>query len=128
MGEFIKLNKTKMLTRTVINKTRLLQKVGSFNMIRNSARVFSSDIGIGDAGDVLKVNYTEEFDQGLTAEQKAEMKRFDIFRSNPNDPEDRPKYMSYYIDTNKCGPMFLCKLIDGLLTQEMSTLTKDSRN
>ena len=51
-----------MLTRTVINKTRLLQKVGSFNMIRNSARVFSSDIGIGDAGDVLKVNYTEEFD------------------------------------------------------------------
>ena len=60
-----------MLTRTVINKTKLIQQLGSFNMIRNSARVFSSDLGIGDAGDVLKVNYTEEFDQGLTAEQKA---------------------------------------------------------
>ena len=40
-------------------------------MIRNSARVFSSDISLGDAPDVLKVNYTEEFDQGLTAEQKS---------------------------------------------------------
>lgn len=39
------------------------------------------------------------------------MKRFDIYRSNPNDPNDRPKYVSYYIDTNKCGPMFLDALI-----------------
>jgi hypothetical protein len=37
-------------------------------MIRNSVRVFSSDLGIGDAGDILKVNYTEEFEQGLTDE------------------------------------------------------------
>ena len=108
---FNKIKPTKMLTRTVIRQTKLIQKMGSFNMIRNSARAFSADIGIGDAGDVLKVNYTEEFDQGLSAERKAEMKRFDIFRSNPNDPEDRPKYMSYYIDTNKCGPMFLDALI-----------------
>ena len=39
------------------------------------------------------------------------MKRFDIYRSNPNDPEDRPKYVSYYIDTKDCGPMFLDALI-----------------
>ena len=39
------------------------------------------------------------------------MKRFEIYRSNPNDPEDRPKYMAYYIDLNKCGPMFLDALI-----------------
>ena len=39
------------------------------------------------------------------------MKRFDIYRSNPNDPEDRPKYVSYYIDQQKCGPMFLDALI-----------------
>lgn len=39
------------------------------------------------------------------------MKRFDIYRSNPNDPDNRPKYVSYYIDTNKCGPMFLDALI-----------------
>lgn len=54
--------------------------------------------GIGDLGDVMKVNCTEEFDQGLTDEQKASMKRFDIYRSNPNDPEDTPKYVTYYID------------------------------
>lgn len=39
------------------------------------------------------------------------MKRFDIYRANPNDPADRPKYVSYYIDMGKCGPMFLDALI-----------------
>jgi succinate dehydrogenase (ubiquinone) iron-sulfur subunit len=39
------------------------------------------------------------------------MKRFDIYRVNPNEPEDRPKYVSYYIDMKKCGPMFLDALI-----------------
>jgi len=39
------------------------------------------------------------------------MKRFDIYRANPNDPDDVPKYMSYYIDTKECGPMFLDALI-----------------
>ena len=39
------------------------------------------------------------------------MKRFDVYRTNPNDPADRPKYVSYYIDMNKCGPMFLDALI-----------------
>ena len=39
------------------------------------------------------------------------MKRFDIFRSNPNDPSDRPKYVSYYLNLNECGPMVLDALI-----------------
>ena len=64
-----------------------------------------------DLGDITKVNYTEEFDQGLTDEQKAKMKRIDIYRSNPNDPDDKPKYMTYHIDLDKCGPMFLDALI-----------------
>jgi hypothetical protein len=81
-------------------------------VLNQSKRVFStSQVGLGDIGDVTKVHYTEEFDQGLTAEQKRDMKRFDIYRSNPNDPEDTPKYVSYYIDTNDCGPMFLDALI-----------------
>ena len=61
--------------------------------------------------EVFKVNYTTEYDQGLSDEQKASMKRFDIYRANPNDPEDRPQYVSYYIDMQKCGPMFLDALI-----------------
>jgi succinate dehydrogenase (ubiquinone) iron-sulfur subunit len=39
------------------------------------------------------------------------MKRFDIYRANPSDPNDRPKYVSYYIDLKQCGPMFLDALI-----------------
>lgn len=66
----------------------------------NTARVFSADAASpAMPADASKANYTVEFDQGLTAEQKAAMKRFDIYRSNPDDPEDKPKYMSYYIDT-----------------------------
>jgi succinate dehydrogenase (ubiquinone) iron-sulfur subunit len=81
-------------------------------MVTAMARNFSkAEVGFGDVGDVLKVHYTEEFDQGLTDEQKRNMKRFDIYRSNPNDPADRPKYVSYYINTKECGPMFLDALI-----------------
>jgi len=77
-----------------------------------SARLHSTKApSVSDVGDVFKVDYTEEFDQGLTAEEKATLKRVDIYRSNPNDPEDRPKYVSYYIDMKKCGPMFLDVLI-----------------
>lgn len=39
------------------------------------------------------------------------MKRVDVYWSNPADPEDKPKYVSYYIDMNNCGPMFLDALI-----------------
>jgi succinate dehydrogenase (ubiquinone) iron-sulfur subunit len=80
-------------------------------------RVFSSmaprDINPGykDLPDVTKIDYTVEFDQGLTDEQKSSMKRFDIYRANPSDPEDKPKYVTYYVDLNKCGPMILDALI-----------------
>lgn len=67
--------------------------------------------GLSDFPDLLKVNYHEEFDQGLTEEQKAKMKRIDIYRSNPSDPEDIPKYVTYYINRDECGPMFLDALI-----------------
>ena len=94
-----------MLSR-IFNRTKPQQ------FLAQSKRMFSTaQVGLGDIGDVTKVHYTEEFDQGLSEQQKNEMKRFDIYRSNPNDPEDRPKYVSYYIDTNDCGPMFLDALI-----------------
>ena len=66
---------------------------------------------MSDAADILKVNYHVEFDQGLSDEQKKTMKRFDVYRANPNDPEDRPKFVSYYLDMKKCGPMVLDALI-----------------
>lgn len=83
----------------------------------SSSRIFSTkanpgvQVGITDLADVFSSTQTVEFPQGLTDEQKFLMKRFDIYRSNPNDPADIPKFMSYYIDMKKCGPMFLDALI-----------------
>jgi len=95
------------LSRTPAWRTALVgQHVRVFAASNNSL-----ETSIGDVGDVMKVGYTEEFPQGLTDEQKAGMKRFDVYRSNPDDPNDRPKYVSYYIDLKKCGPMFLDALI-----------------
>ena len=66
---------------------------------------------MGDIKDVLKVHYTEEFDQGLSDAEKSQLKRFDVYRANPNEPDERARYVSYYLDMNKCGPMFLDALI-----------------
>jgi hypothetical protein len=69
-------------------------------MQMTSARNFSSSApSYADIPDVVKVNYTEEFEQGLTEAEKKELKRFDVYRSNPNDPDDKPKYMTYYLNT-----------------------------
>lgn len=73
--------------------------------------LFSSKATLADIPDIFKANYTEEFDQGLTAAEKANLKRIDVYRANPSDPNDRPKYVSYYIDMDNCGPMFLDALI-----------------
>lgn len=35
------------------------------------------------------------------------MKRFLLFRYDPSDPADKPKYVSYYIDLTKIMPMYL---------------------
>ena len=115
---------TTRYAQTAFRNNMMLRSQFSFGnmlmMARPSTRIFSSsgnvDIldkapGFADVSDVLKVNHTEEFDQGLTVEQKKTMKRIDIYRSNPNDPEDKPKYMTYYVDMKSCGPMFLDALI-----------------
>ena len=39
------------------------------------------------------------------------MKRFLVYRSNPGDPEDQPRFMSYYIDLKDCKKMYLDALI-----------------
>lgn len=51
-------------------------------------RVFASketarDSHLSDVKDLLKTDYVIEYDQGLTDEEKKQMKRFDIFRYNP---------------------------------------------
>lgn len=61
-----------MLSRTLFRATTSL-RAGTTMKLNAMApltqkRVFSSDVGLADMPDVFKVNYTEEFDQGLTDE------------------------------------------------------------
>ena len=95
-----------MFARTLLRKNLF----NSFKLT-TPIRMTSSSVGILDLPDLLKINYHEDFDQNLTDAEKAKLKRIDIYRSNPSDPEDIPKYVSYYIDRKECGPMFLDALI-----------------
>ena len=59
----------------------------------------------------LNPNYIVENDPSLTNEQKAQMKRFLIYKYDPENPNDEPKYVSYYVDLKKIAPMYLDALI-----------------
>jgi hypothetical protein len=81
----------------------MLSKIAlkSMNMARPAClqkRLFTNHVGLSDAADILKTDVVVEFDQGLSEDQKQDLKRIDIYRTNPSDPEDIPKFVTYYID------------------------------
>ncbi|GIZ49720.1 hypothetical protein CKM354_001274700 [Cercospora kikuchii] len=49
--------------------------------------------------------------QDPTADKNAKIKTFQIYRWNPDTPEEKPKMQSYTLDLNKTGPMMLDALI-----------------
>lgn len=55
----------------------------------------------------LNPNYIVENNPNLTAEEKATLKRFLIYKYDPENPNDEPKYVSYYVDLKKIPPMYL---------------------
>ena len=59
----------------------------------------------------LNPNYIQENNPNLTPEDKATMKRFLVYKYDPEDPNDEPKYVSYYIDLKKIPPMYLDALM-----------------
>ena len=89
------------------------------NMFKNARKLFSQKSGfqlttesVGAAMKGLQdVNHIEEHNPNLTADEKLKMKRFLIYRSDPSYPDDEPRLMSYYIDLNRCAPMYLDALI-----------------
>jgi succinate dehydrogenase (ubiquinone) iron-sulfur subunit len=52
-----------------------------------------------------------EFGHNLTSEEKKNLKKFDIYRFDPENTESPKKLMSYYVDLKECGPMVLDALI-----------------
>ncbi|KAK0729021.1 alpha-helical ferredoxin [Apiosordaria backusii] len=49
--------------------------------------------------------------QNNTASENANLKTFQIYRWNPDQPSEKPKMQSYTLDLNKTGPMVLDALI-----------------
>uniref|UniRef100_A0A481SZV7 Succinate dehydrogenase [ubiquinone] iron-sulfur subunit, mitochondrial n=1 Tax=Eurycantha calcarata TaxID=93610 RepID=A0A481SZV7_9NEOP len=47
----------------------------------------------------------------LSAQAQERVKKFTIYRWNPDKPEEKPKMQEYGVDLNKCGPMVLDALI-----------------
>jgi succinate dehydrogenase (ubiquinone) iron-sulfur subunit len=77
---------------------------------RNETSVFFESVTSTVKG-YMNPNYIIEHDSSLTAEQKSTMKRFLIYKYDPENPKDEPKYISYYVDLKKIAPMYLDALI-----------------
>jgi len=60
---------------------------------------------------ITHVNYVVEHDNSISAERKKEMKRFLVYKYDPSDEHDTPKYVSYYIPLNEIAPMYLDALL-----------------
>jgi succinate dehydrogenase (ubiquinone) iron-sulfur subunit len=73
-------------------------------------RFSSADIQLREDSKVFGLR-TENFQRDLTEEDKVKMKRFDIYRFDPENLENPKKMMSYYVDLKECGPMVLDALI-----------------
>lgn len=77
---------------------------------KNETAVFFESVTSTVKG-YLNPNYIVEHDPSLSAEDKAKMKRFLIYKYDPENPNDEPKYVSYYIDLKKIPPMYLDALL-----------------
>lgn len=77
---------------------------------KNETSVFFESVTSTVKG-YLNPNYIIEHNPNLTAEEKAVMKRFLIYKYDPENPNDEPKYVSYYIDLKKIPPMYLDALL-----------------
>ena len=90
------------------------------HLVRNARRLFSTDKSetsvffesvTSTVKGYMNPNYIKEHDPSLTEEQKASMKRFLIYKYDPENPNDEPKYMSYYLNLKTILPMYLDALI-----------------
>ena len=89
---------------------RVARHFATDNTPRKETSVFFNSVTSTVKG-YLNPNYIVEHDPNLTPEQKAKMKQFLIYKYDPENPNDEPKYKSYYIDLNKIPPMYLDALI-----------------
>ena len=94
-------NKASLMKLSFARHTEAEKKIEQQNDKSDMANLSGLSIMI-KRRDFEKDNFTEE--------QKQNLKRFDIFRYNPDESEEK-EIMSYYVDLNTCGPMVLDALI-----------------
>ena len=84
-----------------------------FSSISSSGHDISDGVAIKQKIDSFQFTESEreDFNNSLTQEQKENMKRFDIYRFDPENLESPKKVMSYYLNLKECGPMVLDALI-----------------
>jgi hypothetical protein len=84
-----------------------------FSSISGSGHDISDGVAMKQKIDSFQFTESEreDFNNSLTQEQKEKMKRFDIYRFDPENLESPKKVMSYYLDLKECGPMVLDALI-----------------
>lgn len=79
-------------------KGNVLRRWKSVDMLLENKQVKSSFEGLKDTVQAIReMNKVKEFEPNLPEDQKNSRKRLLIFRTNPAEPDDEPKLMSYYI-------------------------------
>jgi len=84
-----------------------------FSSISGTGHDISEGVAMKQKMDSFEFTESErqDFNNSLTQEQKEKMKRFDIYRFDPENLESPKKIMSYYLNLKECGPMVLDALI-----------------
>jgi len=98
--------------RSAINSPFFRFSSGGYHepLPRNETAVFFESVTSTVKG-YLNPNYIVEHNLALTTEEKSKMKRFLIYKYDPENVNDEPKYVSYYIDLKKIPPMYLDALL-----------------
>lgn len=89
------------------NNKAVFLKFSSINFSSNQPSIEEMENQMNESVEIMLKK--TEFEV-LTDEEKSNLKRFDIYRYNPEE-DDSKKITSYYVDLNDCGPMVLDALI-----------------
>merc|ERR1712135_193577 len=85
-------------------------KMSTATLGRLARRSMSLTLG-RDFNSVILVSSRGTAAAAAASEKPARMKKFAIYRWNPEKPGDKPRMQEYDVDLNKCGPMVLDALI-----------------
>lgn len=86
-----------------------LKSISKFNKFRITSEVNSKSLKLNPS-DFAGVKKPKEYQQQLSDSEKKDMKKFSIFRYDPEHPDGK-HFITYHVDLNDCGPMVLDALI-----------------